>query len=71
MSEELKRGIPKAIAVGHTEKDYKALDEKMNNPEKRVICPRCGNEIIYEKRGNSIAVECKTKNCIFGGIRGL
>lgn len=54
-----------------TEKDYKVLDEKLNNPKKVVKCPRCGNEIIYEKRGNSIAVECRTKNCIYGGIRGL
>lgn len=54
-----------------TEEDYKALDQKLNNPEKEVKCPRCGNDIIYEKRGNSVAVECKTKNCIYGGIRGL
>ena len=52
-------------------KEYEALDEKLNNPEKIVKCPRCGNDIICEKRGNSIAVECKTKNCIYGGIRGL
>lgn len=54
-----------------TEADYEALDEKLENPRKKVICPRCGNEIIYEVRGNSIAVECKTPHCIFGGIRGL
>jgi hypothetical protein len=54
-----------------SKKEYEALDEKLNNPEKTVKCPRCGNDIIYEKRGNSIAVECKTKNCIYGGIRGL
>jgi len=54
-----------------TERDYEILDEKLNNPEKEVRCPRCGNEIIYEKRGNSIAVGCKTKGCIYGGIRGL
>lgn len=54
-----------------TEKDYKVLDEKLNNPQKEVKCPRCGNEIIYERRGNSIAVECRTKDCIYGGIRGL
>lgn len=53
------------------EKDYKVLDEKLKNPDKVVKCPRCGNDIIYEKRGNSIAVECKTKGCIYGGIRGL
>ena len=57
--------------VTMNENDYKVLDEKMNNTDKKVICPRCGNEIIYEKRGNSIAVECKTKDCIYGGIRGF
>lgn len=54
-----------------TKKDYDVLDIKLNNPDKKVLCPRCGNEIIYEKRGNSIAVECKTPDCIHGGIRGL
>ena len=54
-----------------TEKDYKVLDDKLKHPNKAVTCPRCGNEIIYEKRGNSIAVECKTHGCIYGGIRGL
>lgn len=51
--------------------EKKALREKLDNPEKKIVCPRCGNEIIYERRGNSIAVECKTKDCIFGGIRGV
>ena len=54
-----------------SKKEYDALEEKLNNPKKAVKCPRCGNDIIYEKCGNSIAVECKTDNCIFGGIRGL
>lgn len=54
-----------------TKKEYEVLNTKMNNPEKVIKCPRCGNDIIYEKRGNSIAVECKTQNCIYGGIRGL
>lgn len=48
-----------------------ALQLKLDHPEKTVKCPRCGNDIIYEKRGNSIAVECETPNCIYGGIRGL
>ena len=43
--------------VTMSEQEYEVLEEKLNNPEKKVICPRCGNEIIYEKRGNSIAVE--------------
>ena len=49
--------------------ERKALNEKLNNPQKDVRCPRCGNIINYDKRGNSIAVECATKDCIYGGIR--
>lgn len=55
----------------YTKADWDALRRKLDNPQSKVICPRCGNEIIYEVRGNSEAVECKTKGCIFGGIRGL
>lgn len=54
-----------------TEKDKKALYEKMDYPDKKVTCPRCGKEILYIKRGNSIAIECETPTCIFTGIRGL
>lgn len=57
--------------VTMSKRDYEALEDKLNNPEKVVRCPRCGNEILYEKRGNSIAVECKTQGCIYGGTRGL
>jgi DNA-directed RNA polymerase subunit RPC12/RpoP len=53
------------------EDEKKALEDKLNNPDKTVKCPRCGSEIIYEKRGNSIAIECKTPKCISGGLRGL
>ncbi len=54
-----------------TEKEKEALYEKLEHPERVVKCPRCGNEIIYERRGNSIAVECKTPKFIYGGMRGL
>lgn len=54
-----------------TKKEYDVLDIKLNNPNKKVLCPRCGEEIICEKRANSVAVECKTPGCIHGGIRGL
>lgn len=51
--------------------EQKALWEKLDNPDKKVICPRCGNEIIIVERGTSTSVECKTKKCIFAGIRGI
>ena len=55
----------------YTAEDWAALEEKLEIPDKTILCPRCGNEITYEERGNSIAVECKTEGCIFGGLRGL
>ena len=54
-----------------TEAEKKALKAKIETPDKTVKCPRCGNEIVYERRGSSIAVECKSPKCIFTGIRGL
>lgn len=54
-----------------TKEDYEAIGEKLHNPDNDVRCPRCGNELIYEVRGNSIAITCKTENCIHGGLRGL
>ena len=37
------------------EAEKRALNEKLNHPQKLVKCPRCGSELVYEKRGNSIA----------------
>ena len=55
----------------YTKAEWDALNEKLKHPDEKVICPRCGNEIIYAEIGNSVSVECKTCDCIFGGIRGL
>lgn len=76
---ELGQKCPYKITIGRqgglfmvmNKAEHKALQEKLENPEKDIKCPRCGNKLIVEKRGNSIAVECKTKDCIYGGIRGL
>ena len=51
--------------------EKQALIEKLNNPDKLVKCPRCGNEIVCKKHGNSLIVECTTGNCIHGGVRGI
>jgi len=55
----------------YTEEEDDVLEEKLENPGKYVVCPRCGNEIIYKEVGDSICVKCLTDGCIFGGIRGL
>ena len=53
------------------EEERKALKEKMAHPKAVVKCPRCGNTLRYEDRGESIAVICNTPRCINGGIRGI
>ena len=63
--------VTRAKIRDYTEAEWDALRDKMNNPDKTVICPRCGNEIEYEEVGNSISVSCLSENCIFGGLRGL
>ena len=58
------------MAIKMTEEEYKAIGIKLNNPEKEVRCPRCG-EGFFKEIGNSISIECETEDCIFGGVRGL
>lgn len=48
-----------------------ALDEKMEHPERKVICPRCGKELIFTDYGCGCVVECQTKECLYAGIRGI
>jgi len=48
----------------YSEDEWYALLYKLEHPDALVKCPKCGNDIIYEKRGISIAVECLLENCI-------
>lgn len=54
-----------------TKAEKEALIKKMDNPEIKVACPRCGKNIIYKKIGNSIIVKCESNNCIEGSLRGM
>ena len=36
-----------------------------------VLCPRCGNPLIYEETGNSFTVSCSNEECISAGCRGI
>ena len=59
------------VMIKMAEEELEALNEKMNNHDKKVICPRCGNEIVYVSSGNSEEVYCKTKGCISKSFRGI
>lgn len=57
--------------MGMTNGEYDAIENKMKNPNEKVICPRCGKELIYKGYGNSVSVKCETEGCISESIRGL
>ena len=48
-----------------------ALEEKALNPDKIVLCPRCGSKLQYREVGNSYEVKCLSTNCICETVRGL
>ena len=47
-----------------------ALHEKLFNPEKKVKCPTCGDEIVYKDTGSAMIAKCK-KCDIYSALRGL
>ena len=54
-----------------TKEERKSVDEKFNNPTKKVLCPRCGKELEFTQRGSSCEVKCVTEGCIEVNIRGI
>lgn len=55
----------------YSQKDIAALNEKLNDPNKTVKCPRCGKNILVDRFGNSYHVYCESRNCIENKIRGI
>ena len=59
------------MAIKYTEAEFMALEKKLREPEKKVICPRCGNILVYRSVGNSSETKCLTEGCIKATLRGL
>ena len=51
--------------------EYLAFREKESNPDKKVLCPRCGKELCYSEAGNSYEIKCSTDGCIKMTCRGI
>lgn len=51
--------------------EYLALREKESNPDKKVLCPRCGKELCYSEVGDSYEIKCSTDGCIKMTCRGI
>lgn len=59
------------MGIKYTKEELKALNTKFENPDKEVICPRCGKILIYKSAGNSCEVRCETPKCLYDAIRGV
>ena len=55
----------------YTNKELDALENKLENPEQTVICPRCGNVLLYASVGNCAEARCAPDGCIRERVRGL
>jgi hypothetical protein len=59
------------MADKYSDIERQALRDKLNSPDKEIICPRCGAVLIFRQIGNSCEVKCPTQGCLYGGIRGF
>ena len=51
--------------------EYLAFREKESNPDKKILCPRCGKELQYREAGKSYEIKCSTDGCIKMTLRGI
>ena len=49
----------------------KTVMRKIDNPDEKVLCPICGEELLFETIGNSARVFCKNIDHVNVAIRGL
>ncbi len=54
-----------------TDREYSALEKKMNNPNKEIVCPRCGGKILHQEWPNGSITWCEREGCIKEVIRGF
>lgn len=59
------------MADKYSDKEIQALNDKFDNPDKEIICPRCGKALLFRVVGNSCEVWCPTQGCLYDGMRGL
>ena len=55
----------------YTPTELTAIEKKTTNPEEKVLCPRCGKELIFLEIGTSYSIKCPTANCLKATYRGI
>lgn len=53
------------------DEERSAIMDKMKNPLKTVVCPRCGKLLQFIEIGNSGQIKCETEGCLVATWRGL
>ena len=49
----------------------KAALRKSDNPNEKVLCPICGEELLFETVGTSSKISCKNRDHVDVAIRGI
>lgn len=59
------------MVIKYADKEIEALDKKLNNPTGKIICPRCGKQLLFIEHQSSCTVKCETEGCLEGTVRGI
>jgi len=62
---------PPKFTNAEYERGHDAWVEFDANGQTSLRCLRCDNEFVFDKRGNSLEIKCKTDGCIVERIRGI
>lgn len=57
--------------IEYSKEEEFAIEEKMNNHNTKVVCPRCGKLLKYREAGNSYEIKCETEGCLREVVRGI
>ena len=55
----------------YSKKECNAIDRKLMYPTETVICPRCGEQLIFKDGKYGCEVKCPSKDCLHGVVRGI
>ena len=54
-----------------TEEEIRAMELKIECPDREVVCPRCGGVLQYAEYPTAVEVQCETENCLYAALRGI
>lgn len=61
----------KKISKNYSVDEMNAINQKAENISKKVICPRCGRELVFIGNPHGYIIKCETEGCLKEVVRGL